>query len=159
MTQQFLEFVDRKQREAVKHLTLIEKLMQQSDMKVSAFLEEDDPYVFVKSPDHRLSFDGVRIYEIAGMIAYRVQREMKTQPYGKAYLLDVEDMFNDFMSEKMEEEEAGKKVVMSVISEIKKFFDKSAIAEQELTDGGQDGAGIVLKAGGGDVTSGVMNKG
>lgn len=159
MTQQFLEFVDRKQREAVKHLSLIEKLMLKSGMKVDSFLEEDEPYVFVRSPDHRLSFDGVRIYEIAGMIAYRVQRELKTQPYGKAYLLDVEDMFNDFMSEKMKEEEAGQKVVESVISEIKKFFERSAEAEQELTDSGQDSAGIILKAGGGDVTSGVLNKG
>lgn len=159
MTQQFLEFVDRKQREAIKHLGLMEKLFKNSGMQVSAFLEDENPYLFVKSPNHRLSFDGVRIYEIGGMITYRVQRELKTEPFGKAYLLDVEDMFNDFMSENMEEEEAGKKVVESVIKEIKKFFDKSAKAEQELVDSGQDGAGIVLKTGGTDYSSSVVNKG
>lgn len=158
MTQQFLEFVDRKQREAIKHLGLMEKLLHTSGMQVSSFLEDENPYLFVKSPNHRLSFDGVRIYEIAGMIAYRVQREAKTEPFGKAYLLDVEDMFNDFMSENMEEEDAGKRVIESVITEIKKFFDKSARAEQELVDSGQDGAGIVLKTGGTDYSSSVVNK-
>ena len=55
-------------------------------------------------------------------------------------------MFNDFMSENMKEEEAGNKVIESVVSELKKFFDKSAKAEQEIQDNGQDG-GILLKAG------------
>lgn len=159
MTEQFLEFVDRKQREAIKHLGLMEKLFQRSGMQISAYLEDDDPYIFVKSPDGRLSFDGVRVYEIGGMIAYRVQREQKTEPFGKSYLLDVEDMFNDFMSENMKEEDAGQKVIESVISEIKKFFDKSAKAEQELVDSGQDGAGIILKTGGTDYSSTVINKG
>lgn len=158
MTQQFLEFVDRKQREAIKHLTLMEKLLNTSGMQVSSFLEDENPYIFVKSPNNRLGFDGIRIYEIAGMVAYRVQREIKTEPFGKAYLLDIEDMFNDFMSENMKEEDAGKKVVESVIKEIKKFFDKSAKAEQELIDNGQDGAGIILKTGGTDYSSNVVNK-
>jgi len=158
MTEQFLEFVDRKQREAVKHLGLMEKLFQKSGMQISSFLEDEDPYIFVKSPTDRLSFDGVRIYEIGGVIAYRVQREQKTEPFGKSYLLDVEDMFNDFMSENMKEEEAGEKVIESVVSEIKKFFDKSAKAEQELIDNGQDGAGIILKTGGTDYSSTVLNK-
>lgn len=159
MTEQFLEFVDRKQREAVKHLGLMEKLFQKSGMQISAHLNDEDPYIFVKSPDGRLSFDGVRVYEIGGMMAYRVQREQKTEPFGKAYLLDVEDMFNDFMSENMKEEDAGQKVIESVISEIKKFFVKSAKAEQELIDNGQDGAGIILKTGGTDYSSSVINKG
>lgn len=157
MTEQFLEFVDRKQREAIKHLGLMEKLFQRSGMQISAYLEDEDPFIFVKSPDGRLSFDGVRIYEIGGMIAYRVQREQKTEPFGKAYLLDVEDMFNDFMSENMKEEDAGQKVIESVVSEIKKFFKKSAEAEQELIDSGQDGAGVILKTGGTD--SSMTNKG
>lgn len=155
---QFLEFVDRKQREAIKHLGLMEKLLQKSGLKISSFLQDEDPYIFVKSPDHQLSFDGVRIFEVAGMIAFRVQREQKTEPFGKSYLLDVEDMFNDFMSENMQEEEAGQKVIESVISEIKKFFKKSADAEQELVDSGRDGAGIILKTGGTDYSSTIVNK-
>lgn len=132
--EQFLEFIDRKQRDAKKHLDLIERLLKQNGMQATQHLDEDDPYVFVKSPGQKLSFDGIRIYEIGQMVAYRIQKEEKTHPYGKAYLLDIEDMFNDFMGENMEEEEAGNKVIESVVEEIKKFFDKSAKAEQELKD-------------------------
>ena len=57
----FREFVDRKQREAIKHLKLLEQLFKQSGIKVQSFTEDEDPYLFVYSPDERLSFDGIRI--------------------------------------------------------------------------------------------------
>lgn len=156
--QQFLEFVDRKQREAKKHLKLIERLLRKGGMEVYPHLEEEDAYIFVKSPNQKMSFDGIRVYEIGEMIAYRIQKEEKTHPFGKSYQLDIEDMFNDFMSENMEEEEAGKRVIESVVEELKKFFTKSAKAEAEMRDAGQDGMGLVLKAGGSDYSSTVLNK-
>ena len=155
---QFLEFVDRKQREGKKHLKLIERLLRKSGMEVQPHLEEEDPYVFVKSPNNKVSFDGLRIYEIGEMIAYRIQKEEKTHPFGKAYLLDLEDMFNDFMSENMKEEEAGHKVIESVVEELKKFFSKSAQAEQEIKDNAQDGTGLIIKTGGTDYSSTVLNR-
>lgn len=159
MAIQFLEFVDRKQREAKKHLKLIERLLRKGGMQVYPHLEdEEQPYIFVKSPNHKLSFDGLRVYEIGEMIAYRIQKEEKTHPYGKSYLLDIEDMFNDFMSENMEEDEAGEKVIESVVEELKKFFTKSSKAEQEMRDSGQDGAGLIIKTGGTDYSSTVLNK-
>lgn len=158
MKTQFLEFVDRKQREAKKHLHLIEKLLQKGGMQVSSFLEEEDPYIFLKFPSKGLSFDGIRIYEIGEMIAYRIQKEEKTHPYGKAYMLDIEDMFNDYMSENMKEEEAGHKVIESVVTELKKFFEKSMEAEEDLKNSGQDGLNIIVKAGGSDYASQVLNK-
>jgi hypothetical protein len=155
---QFLEFIDRKQRDAKKHLKLVEKLLSKNGMQVYSHLdEEEQPYIFVKSPK-KVSFDGVRIYEIGEMIAYRIQKEEKTHPFGKAYLLDIEDMFNDFMSENMKEEEAGKKVIESVVEELQKFFVKSAKAEQDLRDSGQDGTGLIVKTGGTDYSSTVLNK-
>jgi hypothetical protein len=153
--EQFVEFIDRKQREAKKHLKLVERLLRKSGLQVEGHLDADDPYVFLQSPNKKLSFDGVRIYEIGTMIAYRIQKERNTEPYGKAYLLDVEDMFNDYMSENMKEEEAGKKVIESVVREMKKFFDKSADAEQEAKG---DEAGVVLKTGGTDYSTLVLNK-
>jgi len=155
---QFVEFIDRKQREAKKHLDLIERLLKKGGMQVSSYLEDEDPYIFVKSPEHKLSFDGIRVYEIGEMIAYRVQREKNTEPFGKAYLLDIEDMFNDFMSENMKEDEAGHKVIKSVVIELKKFFEKSSEAEEEMASN-QDGAGVILKTGGTDYSSQVLNKG
>jgi hypothetical protein len=159
MAIQFLEFVDRKQREGKKHLKLIERLLRKGGMQVYAHLEdEEQPYVFVKAPNEKLSFDGIRVYEIGEMIAYRIQKEEKTHPFGKAYMLDIEDMFNDFMSENMEEEEAGHKVIESVVEELKKFFTKSGKAEQEMRDGGADGSGLIIKTGGNDYASSVLNR-
>lgn len=152
----FLEFVDRKQREAKKHLKLIEQLFRKNGMEVYGHIEkEDDPYIFVKSPK-KLSFDGIRIFEIGNMVAYRVQKQEKTQPYGKSYMLGVEDMFNDFLSENMSEEEAGKKVIESVVEEIKTFFERSGKAESEMKDA--DMPGLILKTGGSDYSSMVMSK-
>lgn len=157
MTEQFLEFVDRKQRESKKHLKLIEQLLRKNNIEVYSHIEKDDePYIFVKSPDKNLSFEGIRIYEVGNMIAYRVQKQEKTHPYGKSYLLGVEDMFNDYMSENMSEQEAGKKVIESVVEELKKFFEKSAKAESEMND--VDLPRLVIKTGGTDYSSTVLNK-
>lgn len=156
--QQFFEFIDRKQREAKKHLKLIERLLRKGGMSVYSHLEDEEPYIFVKAPNKKLSFDGVRIYEIGEMIAYRIQKEEQTHPYGTAYMLDVEDMFNDFMSENMKEEEAGHKVIKSVVEELQKFFSKSGQAEQELNSSDQDRSGLIIKAGGTDYSSQVMSK-
>jgi hypothetical protein len=157
---QFLEFVDRKQRESKKHLKLMEKLLRKGGLEVHSHIEADDdePYIFVKSPTKKLSFDGIRIYEIGEMVAYRIQKEEKTQPFGKSYSLNLEDMFNDFMSENMKEKEAGKKVIEGVISEIKKFFNKSERAEEEMKISGQDGTGLIIKTGGSDYSSAVLNR-
>ena len=120
--------------------------------------DSDDPYIFVKSPNHKLSFDGIRIYEIGDMVAYRIQKEEKTQPFGKSYWLDVEDMFNDYMSENIKEEDAGKRVVESIIDEVKKFFSRSSKAEEEIRDSGQDGTGLIIKTGGTDYSTTVLNR-
>lgn len=157
---QFLEFVDRKQRESKKHLKLMEKLLRKGGLEVHSHIESDDdePFIFVKSPNKRLSFDGIRIYEIGEMVAYRIQKEEKTQPFGKSYSLDIEDMFNDFMSENIKEKEAGKRVIEGIISEIKKFFSKSERAEEEMKISGQDGTGLIIKTGGSDYSSAVLNR-
>jgi hypothetical protein len=155
---QFVEFVDRKQRESKKHLKLIERLLNKNGIQVYSHLEEEEPYIFVKSPNQKVSFDGIRIYEIGEMIAYRIQKEEKTHPFGKAYLLDLENMFNDYMSENIKEDEAGKKVIESVVEEIKKFFSRSAKAEQEIRDRGQDGTGLIVKTGGSDYSTTVLNR-
>lgn len=155
--QQFLEFIDRKQREAHKHLRLLEQLLRHGGMQVKDHIDEEDSYIFVKSPNTKLSFDGIRIYEIGNMIGYRIQKEEKTHPYGKSYRLDLEDMYNDYMSEGMKPEHAGKKVMHSVVEELKKFFDRSVKAESEM-DSVQDGGGLILKTGGTDYSSTVLNK-
>lgn len=151
----FIEFVNRKQRTSKKHLSLVEKLLKKGGFETKSFLEEDDPFIFVKT-NSELSFDGIRIYEIGDTLAYRIQKEMKTHPYGKAYELNLEDMFNDYMSENIKEEEAGKKVIESTIEEIKKFFKRSKNAEKDIQN--SDETNILMRAGGTDYSSLVLSQ-
>lgn len=131
MTTTFKEFVDKKTREAKKQLHTIEKVLKKEGMNVTNFLEEDEPHIFLRNPQGGTSFDGVRIYKIGGNIAYRVQKEDRTHPYGKAYLLDVEGMFEDLISDQTEQT-AGEQVIKSIAQELRKFFEKNAEAEKEI---------------------------
>jgi len=155
---QFLEFIDRRQREAIRHLKLVEKMLKNNGMEVKSFLEEEEPYIFVKATED-LSFEGIRIYEIGNTLAYRVQKESDTHPYGTAYSLNLEDMFSDFMSDNINEDQAARKVMESTAKELKKFFKKTAEAEQELGNSLQmPGNNYILRTGGSDYSSLVLNK-
>ena len=154
----FLEFVDKRQRDAKKHLKLVEKMLKKNGMDVKSFLEEDDPYLFVKATE-KLSFEGIRIYEIASTMAYRIQKESNTHPYGLAYSLNIEEMFNDFMGDNISEEKAAEKVIESTVKEIKKFFKKSAEAEDDLNNSSvMMGDKYLLRTGGTDYSNLVINK-
>ena len=158
----FREFVDKKTRRAKKQLNTLYKILEKEGMSVSNHLEDDDPFIFLSSPSARLSFDGVRLYKIGNDIAFRVQNETKTHPYGKAYSLDVEGMFDDYISDEMDEEKAGKEVMKSVVEELKNFFNKSSEAEKELqdtdTDSARDPLGkVVLRSTGTDYANQVTS--
>ncbi len=128
----FLEFVDKKQRDAAHQLKIIKQILEQHDFHVDSYLDAEDPYVFVKSPNSNLSFGGIRIYKVGNTIAYRVQKDKRTHPYGNAYNLDLEEMYNDLLSDEMDPQKAGSEVIKGVINEIKKFFDNSKKAEKDL---------------------------
>jgi hypothetical protein len=132
----FLEFIDQKTREARRQLTLIRRILEQKGMEAEALLddlgEEDEPYVFVKAPNENLSFHGIRIYKVGDNIAYRVVKEKDTQPYGKAFPLEVEEMFEDLIGDRMNEEIAGKRVMEAICGEVEKFFQKCVRAEQDI---------------------------
>lgn len=128
----FIEFHDKKEREAKKHLKIVKKLLESQGFKVGDHLKDDDPYVFIYNPGQNIAFDGIRIYQIGTQLAFRIQKEENTHPFGKAYALPIEDMFNDLMSDNHKPEIAGKKVIESVTEEVKRFFTKSAEAEKDL---------------------------
>jgi hypothetical protein len=157
MKQQFLEFIDRRQREAKKHLKLLGLVLKKNGFQVESHLSDEDPYIWLKSTEKN-DFEGVRIYEIGSTIAFRVQKEEKTEPYGNAYVLDVEDMFNDYMGDNISEEMAGRKVIEAIGSEFRSFFKKSAEAEKEIRDSGYEDKGVILKTGGTDYSNMVLNK-
>lgn len=134
--QTFLEFVDKKQREAKRHLKIMQKLLESSGLRIKSYVDDDEePYVYLHNPSKKVTFDGVRIYQIGDQLAYRVQKEEKTHPYGKAYQLDIENMFSDYIGDQIDEMEAGKLVIKSVIEELNKFFNRTSQAEVELAAG------------------------
>lgn len=163
----FGDFVDTKQRESVRQLKLLKQLLESGGLKVENFLDtddRDDPYIFCFMPTRNGSFDGVRIYTIGENIAFRIQKENQTHPYGSAYPLPIEDMFNDFLGEEdVDQKEAGKRIIKSVVKEVRRFFDKSVEAEREERDQAidqeKDGEGNPLvRTTGTDYSSLVYNK-
>jgi len=159
----FVEFVNKKMRESRRHLGLVKKILERQGMGVTDHLTDDDPYIFVKSPTKSLSFDGIRIYKVGDVMAYRVQKQEQTHPYGKAYLLDLEEMYDDYMGDDYEAEEAAKQIIQAVTEEIKKFFTKSADAENDIRnaelDQNADGMGkIIVRTTGTDYSNMVHSK-
>lgn len=129
----FREFVEKKDREGLKQLKTLQKVLQHAGFKVESYLGNDeDAYIFVFSGNKELSFEGVRIYKIADQITYRVQKEKDTHPFGKAYVLEVESIYNDFISENGDEAKSGEKVIKDITHQLKKFFEKSLAAEKEI---------------------------
>ena len=158
----FLEYVDKKQRESKRHRRIVAKLLESGGLKVRKNLDDESPYIFVAVPRKKMSFEGVRVYKIGNHMAFRVQKEEKTQPYGKAYPLNLEDMFRDYISDHMDEEKAGKLVVKSVVQEMQKFFKQTMEAEKEIMQGDfsqSDPLGrVIIKSTGTDYSQMVHNK-
>ena len=162
----FGEFVDKKKRENIRQLTILKQLLESGGMKVENFLntdDEDEPYIFCFTPSRNGSFDGIRIYKIGGNVAFRIQKENKTHPYGSAYPLPIEDMFHDFLSDEPDQRKAGEQVIKNVVKEVRRFFDKSIDAEreerQQSIEQEKDSQGNVLvRTTGTDYSSLVYNK-
>ena len=162
----FGEFLDKKKRDGIEHLNIVEKILRDNGLKVENFINEDnegDPYVFCYNPSQNSSFNGVRIYILGNQLAFRVQNEKSTHPYGSAYPLNIEEMFHDFLSDTdMDKEKAGKKVIESVSKEIKKFFEKSGQAEKDERSTGindeESSGNVVASTTGTDYSSLIHNK-
>jgi hypothetical protein len=129
----FRDFYENKVRLAMKHLNILSKVMEHSGFKVDSFLNEqfEEPYIFIYNPNSNTSFQGVRVYKIGDKIAYRIQRENQTHPYGNAYSLEVELMFDDLVEEGEDPKHVGSKVMEIITKEFRAFFDESAKAEKE----------------------------
>jgi hypothetical protein len=160
----FGDFLDKKKREGVKQLRVLHKLLERNGMKVESFIEANDPdaepYIYCYNPSRNGSFDGIRIYRIGEQLAFRVQKESKTHPYGSAYPLDIEEMFNDFLTDaKVDEQKAGEKVIEYVGKEIKRFFEKCIKAERDIRDASiEDMGNILVKTTGTDYSALIFNK-
>lgn len=130
----FQDFLGNKKRESRRHLHMIMKVLERNGFKVDNHLGEnfDEPYVYCQNPDKNTTFKGVRLYKIGDKLAYRVQRESETHPFGTAYLLDLDGIFNDLMSDGItKKEQLGQKVMEEVANNLRAFFKESAAAEKQ----------------------------
>lgn len=134
MINTFMEFVDHKQRESKRHLVILEKVFKKQNVSVKSYTDEDNPYLYIPVPEESLSFGGVRVYQVGDTIAYRVQKKEDTLPFGRAYQLDIEEMYEDFMSDDIKEDDAAQRVVETIADEIQRFFKKSKDAESDFND-------------------------
>ena len=142
----FGEFVNKTARQAKKRLDLVEKVLVRERFVVRPHLDDTvEPYIYVANSNNRLSFGGVRVYITGESVAYRVQKDDKTHPYGKSYRLDIEEMYNDLMSEEdMTEKKAATEVIEAVGKELNKFFQESLKAEKEIKHSEFDAIGDPL---------------
>lgn len=127
----FSTFLDIKNKKIIKELNILKDVLSDG-FEVESFIEIDDPYIFVKPKKVKdLSFEGVRVYKIGSNWAYRIQNESDKEPYGKAYPLDIEKMFEELIPD-MSEEEAGDVISGALKDEFDTFFNKSSESQKEL---------------------------
>lgn len=129
----FSSFVDKKTNKARKELALVKGVLEEGGLKVKDFTKERDPYLYVPSTKKGLDFGGIRIYKVGSSIAYRIQNEGDTEPYGASYPLDIEGMFDELISE-MDEDKAADEIKKAVLEEINGFFERSMEAQDEIGD-------------------------
>lgn len=142
----FSNFLDKKSKEARKQLKIVGDILERGEFKVDCFINEENPYIYVRSSHDGLTFDGVRVYKVGDELAYRVQRESKTAPYGIAYGLNLEEIFGDLVAD-MGDEEAAKHINKALLQEFKNFFKRSSEAQDELNGMQFDKASKVLIGG------------
>lgn len=140
----FKEFIDKKKRESIRQLRTVKKVLDHGGFTTEAYFTKDDPYLFVYSNNDQLTFAGVRVYKIGDTLAYRIQKDKETHPYGNAYSLNIEEMYNDLISENGNEQEAGERIISAITAEFISFFKKSGEAEEELSQDDVDSYGKVV---------------
>ena len=149
----FSSFLDKKNKQSVRELGIIRDMLAEGEFKVEDFLKEESPYIFVNCTNGELDFEGVRVYKVGSNLAYRVQKENKTEPYGAAYSLNIEDLFGDLVSD-MSEDDAAEEIKKAVVEEFKNFFQKSSKAQDDLNSGKADPQSkIVVSSGAGDFSN------
>lgn len=149
----FSSFLDKKNKQARKELGLVKEVLEEGEMQVEDHLESEPPYLFLKGEGTNLDFEGVRIYKVGSNLAYRIQKESNTEPYGAAYPLNIEDMFGDLITD-LDEEKAAEEIKKTLVAEFKNFFKKSSEAQEKINSDGTDiHSKIVVSGGAGDLSN------
>lgn len=128
----FLEFLELKSRTSSKELEVISKVLKRFGMDVKLFDENnDDVYLYVSSKKDT-TFGGIRVYKIGESFAFRIQQQEDTHPYGKPYVFDIPQMYEDILIDcEMDEKKAANELAKEIAETIRKFFVNSLKAEEE----------------------------
>lgn len=126
---------------------------------------EKDPHLFVQAIPQPEEFEGIRIYILGNICAYRVQKLKDTEPYGKAYLLDLQGMYDDSIRElgtKGDKKFYIEDLLSKLGNKLKKFYFDSIRDEEEYIQSqldGEDmtdiGSAMVVPTNGGDYANKV----
>jgi hypothetical protein len=105
---------------------------------------QHDPHLWVQAHPKPEEFDGIRVYLLGNICAFRVQKLASTEPYGKSYLLDLQKMYDDILAEMGEEAYADpkkptKKLIDEVGVKIRKFYVDSIKDEEKFLQTQLDG--------------------
>lgn len=104
--------------------------------------EEKDPHLFVQAIPQPEEFEGIRIYILGNICAYRVQKLRDTEPYGKAYLLDLQGMYDDSIKQlgtKGDKKFYVEDLIKKLGAKLKKFYIDSIKDEDEYLQSQLDG--------------------
>lgn len=133
----FYEYVNRKQRDAVRELAVVKRILKHGGLQVDSHLHgtDEDPYLFIYNPKTSPEF-GLRVYKLGGEdIYFRPQKAPKKHPWGEAKTLQIKEIFEDVTGEEKDNDKAAQKIIESVCDEIKKFFKENAKAEKDRKRG------------------------
>ena len=103
-----------------------------------------DPHIWVQAHSKPEEYDGIRVYLLGDICAFRVQKMKNTEPYGKSYSLDLQQMFDDILDDmgskaKDHMNEAVDKLIAEISARIRKFYMDSIKDEEEFLTNQLDG--------------------
>lgn len=160
-----LEFNFAKHKETQRRLELLKKVLEKDGLRVDAFFEESKPYIFCHAPLNNLDFQGIRIFENGKTMAFQVAKTKETLPYGMARSLEINDLFDQICEFESDKNKAVEILIKEVNKEIRKFFNMSKNAEDELMgkiidgqSGGDKAGAIVIRNAGTDYANQVFSK-
>lgn len=147
----FLEFVSAKSDQKPENLGLLTVILRNDGLKVHEFLDDHkEPYIYVFNPLDDLSFQGVTVYKKGDVLAFRAQRYEDSQPYGAAYNIDMQGIYDDLLYDNKDKKQALDLLCRKLCKNMRDFFRKSKKAEDEALQSqlrspeDKDGAGQII---------------
>lgn len=133
----FKEYHDQVHFDIMNKLQLVKKVFEKCGFRVDDFTKEDSPYVFLYAPLQNLSFKGVRVYFIGDNLGFRVAKMPETLPYGTAYSLHFQDVFDEILDNSGKNSDKEKTKLLRefckvIGDQMRKFFKDTKKAEDYL---------------------------